>query len=121
MYAQKHIHSETGETSLPHFLHVCKNSFGVTIGTLRADLGLEFVTKALAKVCKENGVCQEFFATAKPMQNGQVERDNISIGEAMKAMLLESGLHSQFSAEAAKMSVYVHNLLPGKKLCRRSP
>ena len=37
VYAQKHIHPETGETSLPHFLQVCKNSFGVTVGTLRAD------------------------------------------------------------------------------------
>ena len=37
VYAQKHIHPETGETSLPQFLQVCKNSFGVTIGTLRAD------------------------------------------------------------------------------------
>ena len=25
VYAQKHIHPETGETSLPHFLRVCKN------------------------------------------------------------------------------------------------
>ena len=38
----------------------------------------------------------------------------------MKAMLLESGVHSQFWAEAAKMFVYVNNLLPRKKLGRRS-
>ena len=34
----------------------------------------------------------------------------------MKTVLLESGLHSQFWAEAAKMFVTVHNLLPRKKL-----
>ena len=67
VYAQKHIHPETSETSLPHFLQVCNNSFGVTVGTLRADLGPEFVTKALAKVCKENGIRQEFSATSTPM------------------------------------------------------
>ena len=39
----------------------------------------------------------------------------------MKAMLLESGLHSQFWAEAAKMFVYTYNLLPRKKLGGRSP
>ena len=67
MYAQKHIHPERGETSLPHFLQVCKNSFGVTVGTLHADLGPGFVTKALGEVCKENSVRQEFSATATPM------------------------------------------------------
>ena len=39
----------------------------------------------------------------------------------MKAMLLESGLHSQFWAKAAKIFVYTYNLLPRKKLGRRSP
>ena len=72
-------------------------------------------------MCKENGIRQEFSATSTPMQNGQVERANRSIGEAMKAMLLDSGLHSQFWAEAAKMFVYTYNLVPRKQLGGRSP
>ena len=38
----------------------------------------------------------------------------------MKAMHLDSGLHSQFWAEATKMFVYAYNLLPRKKLGGRS-
>ena len=51
VYVRKHIYPETGETSLPHFLQECRNSFGVTAGTVHADSRPEFVTKALAKVC----------------------------------------------------------------------
>ena len=54
------------------------------------------------------------------MQNGQVEQANRSIGEGMKAMLLQSDLHNQFWAEIAAMFVYVHNLLPREHLGGKS-
>ena len=116
VYAQKFIHPTTGDVSLPHFIRVCNNSFGVNIGTLRADLGPELVTTNLSTFCKAKGVRQEFSVRATPMQHGQVERANRSIGEGMKAMLLQSDLHNQFWAEAAAMFVYVHNLLPREHL-----
>ena len=47
VYAQKFIHPTIGEVNLPHFIRDCHNSFGVRIGTLRADLGPEFVTTIL--------------------------------------------------------------------------
>ena len=54
------------------------------------------------------------------MQNGQVERANRCIGEALKTMLLESNPESQFWAEAVAMYVNVHNFLPRQKLGGRS-
>ena len=120
IYAQKHIHPTTGEVSIPHSICVVKNSFTKSVSTLRADLGAEFVTKKLEALCREEGIWPELAATATPMHNGQVERANRSIGEAMKAMLLESNLQGRFWAEAASMCVHVHNLLPRKNLKGRS-
>ena len=92
----------------------------MSIGTLRADLVPEFVTTNLSTFYKAKGVRQEFSARATPMQNGQVERANRSIGEEMKAMLLQSDLHNNFWAEVAAMFVYVHNLLPREHLGGKS-
>ena len=94
VYAQKFIHPTTGDVNLLHFIRVCHNSFGVSIGTLRADLGPEIVTNNLPAFCKDNDVRQEFSATATPIQNGQVERANRSADEGMKAMLLQSDMHN---------------------------
>ena len=111
IYAQKHIHPTIGEVSIPHFVRVVKNSFAKSVSTLRADPGAEFVTLRLEAFSREEGIRQEFAATATPYrQNGQVERANRSIGEGMKAKLLESQLQGRFWAEVASMYVHVHNL-----------
>ena len=39
---QRHIHPTTGEVSIPHFVNVCKNAFGVVVGTLWVNLEPEF-------------------------------------------------------------------------------
>ena len=70
MYVQKLLHPTTGRDSIPYFVNVCSNAFDVKIGTLRADLGPEFVGNHLRKLCREKGIRQEFAATHTSMQNG---------------------------------------------------
>ena len=103
MYVQKILHPTTRKESIPHFVNICANALNVNIGTLRADLGPEFVNNHLEYFCRRKGIMQEFAATHTSMQNGQVERANRTIGEAFKAMLLASGMHSRFRGEAAAM------------------
>ena len=100
------------EKKVFHTVSICANAFNVNIGTLRADLGLEFVSYHLKYFCKSKGIRQEFAATHTSMQNGHVERANRTIGEAIKSMLLASGMHSRFWGESAATYTYVHNLLP---------
>ena len=121
IYAQTHKNPTSGSVSIPHFVRMCKNAFGVNIKTLRADLGSEFVTNELKQLCTEQGIRQEFASTAAPQQNGQVEHANRTIGEGISTMLLDSGVHRQLWAEAVSMFVYVKNLLPRPELGGRTP
>ena len=114
VYVQKILHPTTGKESIPHFVNICANAFNVNIGTLRPDLGPEFVRNHLKDFCRSKGIRQEFAATHTSMQNGQVERANRTIGEAIKSMLLASGMHSRFWGEAAATYTSAHNLLPRK-------
>ena len=99
---------------------MCKIAFGVAVGILQADVGPKIELNIWRDLCRKHGVRQESAARATPMQNGQVEQANQCIGEALKTMLLESNMESEFLIEAAAMYVFIHNLLPRHKLGGRS-
>ena len=120
VYVQKIHHPTTGKESIPNFVNICANAFNVNIETLRADLGPEVVNNELRDFCRSKDIRQEFAATHTSMQNGQVERANSTIDEAIKVMLLAFGMHSRIWGEAAATYTYVHNPLPRKKLNGRS-
>ena len=57
------------------------------INILRSDNGGEFTSSEFNEYCKEVGIKRELTIPYNPQQNGVEERKNISIMEAMKAMI----------------------------------
>ena len=68
VYVQKILHPTTGKDSIPHFVNICANAFNVNIGTLRENVGPEFVRNQLIFFCKSKGkagVCGNTYLDAE--------------------------------------------------------
>ena len=71
------------------------------IKILRLDNGGEFTSIEFNDFCKEDGIKRELTIPYNPQQNGVAERKNISIMEAVKAMIHDQDLPMYLWAEAA--------------------
>jgi len=76
---------------------------------LRSDNGTEFRNSLLESFCEETGVSQNFSSAHTPEQNGVVERKNRTLIEAARSMLTESGLPTNFWAEAIATACHTQN------------
>jgi transposase InsO family protein len=88
------IYFLTGKTSeevLKRFLEfkaLVETQTGKRIKTLRSDNGGEYTSYAIKRFCSEARIKRELTVPYTPQQNGILERKNIAIVGAAKAMLL---------------------------------
>ena len=54
---------------------------------IRSDNGGEYISNEFKKFCAKEGIQRELIAPHNPQQNGVVERKNITIVGAKRAML----------------------------------
>lgn len=92
-----------------NFLPLVKNVTGNNVKHLRCDNGREFVNKEMMKLLSENGVVFEQITAYTPEQNGFIERDNRTIQESARTMLIASGLEKNLWPEAVRTAVYMLN------------
>ena len=76
---------------------------------LRSDNGTEFQNATLESFCNDTGISQNFSSAHTPEQNGVVERKNRTLIEAARSMLNESGLPTNFWAEAIATACHTQN------------
>lgn len=99
----------------PNFLQFQKLSerqTGNKIKKIKSDRGLEFNNEQFKLHCKNEGILQEFSAPYTPEQNGRIERENRSIVEGARTMLLAAKMQPGLWTEAVNTSVYLLNRRP---------
>jgi hypothetical protein len=82
------------------------------IKTLRTDIGGEFESLQFEDFCKSAGIKRQLTVPYNPQQNGVVERKNMTICEAVKAMMFDQDLPNSLWAEATSIAVYIQNMCP---------
>lgn len=75
----------------------------------------------MKKCLNDNGIVHQTSVPDNPPQNGRAERVNRSLAEKVRCMLIESGLHPSFWAEAAATAAFILNRTPKKSLNGRTP
>lgn len=86
-----------------------ENKFGKPMRILRSDNGTEFCNANMNKYLESRGIQRETTAPYTPEQNGKSERDNRTIIESARTMLLAKDLPPTLWAEATNTAVYIMN------------
>lgn len=103
------------------YLALVKRETGRGVRLLQADGGGEYVREDWQKFLGLEGTRMLLTARDSPSQNGIAERFNRTIGQMVRALLLDSGAPKTFWAEAAATAVYLYNRLPHSSLAGRTP
>lgn len=98
-----------------------ENQTGKKIKCLRTDNGLEFCNSRFDGLCRESGLRRHRTCTYTPQQNGVSERMNRTIMDKVRSMLAETGLGSEFWAEATSTAVYLINRTPNSTIGFKLP
>ncbi|GJS93549.1 integrase, catalytic region, zinc finger, CCHC-type containing protein [Tanacetum coccineum] len=96
---------ETPEV-LKDFLKMIQRNLQAQAITVRTDRGTKFLNKALHAYFKEEGIENQTSIPRTPEQNGIVERQNRTLVEAARTMLLAYKLPLFFWAEAITTACY---------------
>jgi hypothetical protein len=91
------------------------------IKILRSDNGGEFTSDEFNAFCKEVGIKRELSTPYNPQQNVMAETKNLTIMEAVKAMIHDQDLPMHLWAEATRTAVYVQNRSPHRVLGNKTP
>ncbi|GKA96771.1 putative ribonuclease H-like domain-containing protein [Tanacetum coccineum] len=99
---------ETSGT-LKTFITGIENQLDNKVKVIRCDNGIEFKNSVMNQFCDMKGIKREFNVARTPQQNGVVERNNRTLIEAARTMLVDSKMPTTFWAEAVNIACYVLN------------
>ncbi|KAJ1520362.1 hypothetical protein ONE63_003497 [Megalurothrips usitatus] len=91
------------------------------IKALQSDGGGEYMDAEFQRFLRENGIVQRRTVRDSPEQNGIAERQNRTLANAVRCMLIESGPPVSFWAEAMSVACYLRNLSPSRAINNRIP
>lgn len=106
--------SDTFNTFL-QFQKMIERQTGNRIKVFRSDNGREYVNEQFVEHFKRTGIVTERTAPYCAEQTGRIERENRSIVECARTMLINANLPETLWAEAVNTSVYILNKRPSKK------
>ncbi|XP_075079879.1 uncharacterized protein LOC142165163 [Nicotiana tabacum] len=91
------------------------------VACIRLDHGTKFDNAKFDEFCNENGITHNFSAPRTPQKNGIVERKNRSLEEMARTMLIDSGIATNFWAEAVNTACYLVNRCMIRSLLKKPP
>lgn len=94
---------------LSSFIPMVKNMTGTHIKFFRFDNGREFVNQKIKSLFTKEGIQVEYITPYTPEQNGRIERENRTIQECARTMLISSGLPKYLWPEAVRTATYLLN------------
>lgn len=118
MYFIKHK-SDVSE-HLKLFDTLIRNQFGHSMKVLRVDNGREYLND-IKNYVHARGIQMQCTAPYSPQQNGRMERDNKTIVESARSMLIGSSLPEVLWAEAINTAVYTLNRTTSKQTSGSTP
>jgi len=89
----KYVHTQTGNV----------------IRTVMSDNGTEYTDQAFVEIAKRNGIEIGRSAIYAPQQNRRAERENRTLIEILRTMLLTHGMSRRFWAKALNCAAYILN------------
>ena len=98
-----------------------EKSSGRKLKVLRTDNGGEYTSTKFEEYLKAEGVSHERTVPKTPEQNGVAERQNRTLVETTRSMLLDSKLPHKFWAEALSTAAYLRNRCPTKAIDGMTP
>ncbi|GBO10307.1 Retrovirus-related Pol polyprotein from transposon TNT 1-94 [Araneus ventricosus] len=104
------------ESAFLEFKAYIENKLNCKIKTLRTDQGLEYVGPNFDHYLVKNGIKRERTCAYTPQMNGIAERENRTLVNMARCLLLQSGLPMKFWAEAINCAVYIRNRCPTRGL-----
>lgn len=112
------------KSEVPEFFKKYKatleNETGRKLQKLRTDNGLEFINWRLKKETEKLGIRHERTVAYTPEQNGRAERENGTLVEAARTMILIKGLPKKLWAEAINTAAYILNRASKDELKNKS-
>ncbi|GJS20255.1 retrovirus-related pol polyprotein from transposon TNT 1-94 [Tanacetum coccineum] len=91
------------------FLKMIQLRLKVPVRRIRTDNGTEFVNQTLREYYEKVGISHETFVARSPQQNGVVERQNHTLIEAARTMLIYAKAPLFLWAEAVATACYTQN------------
>ena len=110
IYFQK-FKSDTYD-NLDKFIEFAEKMTGNEVKSLRSDNGKEFIDSRVTRLLTNKNITHELSAPHVPQQNGRIERENRTISELARTMMLNSNLPEFLWAEAMNTAVYVFKFNP---------
>ena len=78
---------------------------------LRSDNSTKYTNKIFKQFCTNNKIKREYTVPETPEQNGVAGRDNRTVVETARSLLIESKLPKSYWLKAVDTAVYVRNLV----------
>ena len=92
-----------------NFILRVKNETNQNINILRTDNGLEFLNKDMDEIMEKYRIKHEKTVPYTPEQNGKAERENRTLIESARTVLLNKTLKKSLWAEAVNFAAYILN------------
>lgn len=96
-------------------------SRGFKVKTLVSDRGSELTSNRTKELLNRKDILHELSAPFTPEQNGFIERENRTIAEAARTMLIHKDLPAYLWGEAANTAVYIYNRIINKNTEPKTP
>ncbi|XP_060187573.1 uncharacterized protein LOC132616852 [Lycium barbarum] len=97
------------DDTLKNFKFFCEKiqrEKGYYITSIRSDHGGEFENKAFEEFCNDQGYTHNFSSPRSPQQNGVVERNNRTLQDMERTMIIETSLPHHFWAKAENLGKF---------------
>src|SRR3984885_5411233 len=108
-------------TAFKEWLIFAEKQTGQQLYIFRTDNGGKFLTKEWRQMLKDRGIHHETTSPYTPEQNGDAERQNRSIFDRVRTILIDAGLPLSLFAEAVNYIVYTKNRNSTSALTNTTP
>jgi hypothetical protein len=93
------------------FAQLMKTQLNVSIKKLRSDNGGEYTSQEFRKYCQELGIQQQFTTAHSSFQNGVAERQNRTLLEGTRCLLIGGNLNKSFWGEGVTHMNLLRNII----------
>lgn len=94
---------------IQEFVQMAETRFGRPPAIIRSDSGGEYKSKKLGRYYRSKGITPQYTAAYSPQQNGMAERNNRTLVEMARCMLIEAKMDVLYWAEAINTVAYIQN------------
>jgi len=108
-------------TAFKEWLIFVEKQTGQQLRIFHTDHGGEFITKVWRKFMKDQGIHHETTSPYTPEQNGDAKRQNRSIFDRVRTVLINAGLPLSLFAEAVNYIVFTKNRNSTSALTNTTP